>query len=95
MTAATERPARVASHGPGQPSRPAHHVPRRWLRVRHLGRRGDDRDWRRRAVGRGCPRRTAPRPVHGPDGDQIEAVELVTARGERLRLTRGDDAEHR
>lgn len=31
-------------------------------------------------------------PVHGPDGDQIQAVELVTVRGERLRLTRGDDA---
>ena len=31
-------------------------------------------------------------PVHGPDGDQVRAVELITARGERLRLTRGDDA---
>ncbi|TMQ04327.1 MAG: FAD-binding oxidoreductase [Deltaproteobacteria bacterium] len=31
-------------------------------------------------------------PVHGPDGDHVHAVELVTARGRRLRLTRDDAA---
>ncbi len=31
-------------------------------------------------------------PIHGPDCEQIQAVELVTARGQRVRLTRNDDA---
>lgn len=31
-------------------------------------------------------------PIHGADCEQIQAVELVTARGRRLRLTRSDDA---
>ncbi len=31
-------------------------------------------------------------PIHGQDGDHVQGLELVTVRGERLRLTRDDDA---